>query len=111
MIVAAAIIDDTIGWIIMSVIFGLALHGGVDLPVLAQSVVGTAIFLVLSFTIGRRLVFRVIRWANDRFVSEVPVITAILVVTGLMALTTRRSACTRCWVLSSQAFSSGSHRF
>jgi Kef-type K+ transport system membrane component KefB len=87
-IVAAAIIDDTIGWIIMSLIFGLALHGGVDLPALAQSLLGTAIFLVLSFTIGRRLVFRVIRWANDRFISEVPVITAILVVTGLMALTT-----------------------
>ena len=87
-IVAAAIIDDTIGWIIVSVILGLALHGGVDVPALAQSLVGTAIFLVLSFTIGRRLVFRLIRWANDRFVSEVPVITAILVVTGLMALTT-----------------------
>jgi Kef-type K+ transport system membrane component KefB/nucleotide-binding universal stress UspA family protein len=87
-IVAAAIIDDTIGWIIMSVIFGLALHGGIDLPALAQSLIGIAIFLVLSFTIGRRIVFRVIRWANDRFVSEFPVITAILVVTGLMALTT-----------------------
>jgi len=72
----------------MSVIFGLALHGGVDLPTLARSLVGTAFFLVLSFTVGRRFVFRVIRWANDRFVSEVPVITAILVVTGLMALTT-----------------------
>jgi Kef-type K+ transport system membrane component KefB/nucleotide-binding universal stress UspA family protein len=87
-IVAAAIIDDTIGWIIMSVTFGLALHGGVDLPALAKSLVGTTIFLVLSFTIGRRLVFRVIRWANDRFVSELPVITAILVVTGMMALIT-----------------------
>ena len=87
-IVAAAIIDDTIGWIIVSVIFGLALHGEVDLRAVAQSLFGTAIFLVLSFTIGRRLVFRVIRWANDRLVSEVPVITAILVVTGLMALTT-----------------------
>ena len=38
---------------------------------LAQSLVGTAVFLVLSFTIGRRLVFPVIRWANDRFISEV----------------------------------------
>ena len=28
------------------------------------------------------------RWANDSFVSEVAVITAILVVTGLIALTT-----------------------
>jgi Kef-type K+ transport system membrane component KefB len=87
-IVAAAIIDDTIGWIIMSVVFGLALHGGIELRSLAQSIFGTLIFLVLSFTLGRRLVFRVIRWANDSFVSEVPVITAILVVTGLMALTT-----------------------
>ena len=87
-IVAAAIIDDTIGWIIVSVIFGLALHRGVDLPALAQSLLGTATFLVLSFTFGRRLVFRVIRWVNDSFVSDVPVITAILVVSGLMALTT-----------------------
>ena len=43
---------------------------------------------MLSFTIGRRLVFRLIRWANDSFVSDVPVITAILVVMGLMALIT-----------------------
>ena len=31
-IVAAAIIDDTIGWIIVSVIFGLALHGELIFP-------------------------------------------------------------------------------
>jgi K+:H+ antiporter len=33
-------------------------------------------------------VFWLIRWANDKFVSEVPVITTILVVTGIMALIT-----------------------
>ena len=87
-IVASAIIDDTIGWIIMSVTFGLAAHGAIDPASLAQSLLGTAIFLVASFTIGRRLVFRLIRWTNDTFVSEVPVITAILAVTGLMALIT-----------------------
>ena len=87
-IIAAAIIDDTIGWIIMSVVFGLALHGAIDLASLARSLVGTTIFLVVSFTIGRRLVFWAIRWVNDRFISELPVITAILVITGAMALTT-----------------------
>jgi Kef-type K+ transport system membrane component KefB len=87
-IIVSAIIDDTIGWIIMSVTFGLALHGGVDLASVAQSVLGTALFLILSFTLGRRLVFRLIRWANDKFVSELPVITAILAITGLMALIT-----------------------
>jgi K+:H+ antiporter len=87
-IVAAAIIDDTIGWIIMSVVFGLALHGAIDLASLVQSLVGTTLFLVVSFTIGRQLIFQAIRWANDRFISELPVITAILVITGIMALTT-----------------------
>ena len=53
-IVASAIIDDTIGWIIIAIIFGLALAGGLNLVSLGQSVFGTALFLVASFTIGRR---------------------------------------------------------
>jgi Kef-type K+ transport system membrane component KefB/nucleotide-binding universal stress UspA family protein len=87
-IVASAIIDDTVGWIIMSVIFGLALHGGIDFMSVTRSVAGTALFLVLSFTVGRRIVFFLIRWANDRFVTELPAITMIIVVAGLMALAT-----------------------
>ena len=55
---------------------------------LGRSLAGTAVFLTISFTIGRQLVFWVIRWVNDRFVSELPVITAILVIGGLMALAT-----------------------
>jgi K+:H+ antiporter len=87
-IVASAIIDDSIGWIIIAITFGLASHGSVDLATLARSVLGTALFLVLSLTIGRRIVFTLIRWTNDNFVSEVPVITMILVIMGVMALTT-----------------------
>ena len=87
-IVASAIIDDTIGWTIIAVISGLALHGQIDLATLGQSVLGIAIFLALSFTLGRRLVFTLIRWSNDSFVSDMPVITTILVVMGLMALAT-----------------------
>ena len=87
-IVSSAIIDDTIGWIIMSVTFGLALHGAIDLGSIAKSLIGVVGFLVLSFTVGRRLIFRAIRWANDTFVSELPVITTILIVTGIMALMT-----------------------
>jgi Kef-type K+ transport system membrane component KefB len=51
----SAVIDDTIGWIII-ITFSLARHGAVDLPALAQSVLGTAAFLAFSFTIGRRIV-------------------------------------------------------
>jgi Kef-type K+ transport system membrane component KefB/nucleotide-binding universal stress UspA family protein len=87
-IVASAIIDDSIGWIIIAITFGLAEHGTVDMATLARSVLGTALFLSLSLTVGRRVVFGLIRWSNDNFVSEVPVITMILVIMGVMALTT-----------------------
>jgi Kef-type K+ transport system membrane component KefB len=87
-IVSAAIIDDTIGWIIISVTLGLAVHGQVDIAALGKTLLGAAVFLGFSFTIGRRLIFRLIRWANDNLVSEVPVVTTILVITGTMALIT-----------------------
>jgi len=87
-IIASAIIDDSLGWIIVSIIFSLALHGKVEPMSLAGSVVGTLVFMVVSFTIGRRAVFFAIRWVNDTFVSEYAVITAILVFMGGMALIT-----------------------
>jgi Kef-type K+ transport system membrane component KefB/nucleotide-binding universal stress UspA family protein len=87
-ILASAIIDDSVGWIIVSIIFSIALHGSVDFTSLAWSVSGTFIFMVVSFTIGRRAVFFAIRWANDNFVSEFAVITVILVIMCIMALIT-----------------------
>ncbi len=87
-IVATAIIDDTIGWIIIAVIFSLAAQGTLDLASVAKAVLGTLVFLAVSFTIGRWLVFQLIRWANDNLVSTAPVITVILLLMGGMALIT-----------------------
>lgn len=87
-ILASAIIDDTIGWMITAVILSLALHGAVDAMAVARSVVGTLLFMGVSLTIGRRLVFFIIRWVNDNFVSDFAVITAILVIMVIMAIIT-----------------------
>ncbi|WP_076858168.1 cation:proton antiporter domain-containing protein [Bradyrhizobium mercantei] len=84
-IVASAIIDDTIGWIIIAIIFSLATRGTLDVLSIAQALFGTLAFLAISFTIGRRLVFRLIRWANDNLVSSAAVITAILLLMSVMA--------------------------
>jgi len=86
--VGSAIIEDSIGWVIIAVVFGLASHGTLDLATVARSILGTALFLLISLTIGRRIVFTLIRWTNDTFLSEMPVITMILVIMGVMALTT-----------------------
>ncbi|MGY3031002.1 Kef-type K+ transport system membrane component KefB/nucleotide-binding universal stress UspA family protein [Bradyrhizobium sp. USDA 4354] len=87
-IVATAVIDDTIGWIIIAVIFSLASHGTLDIASVAKAVLGTLAFLAVSFTIGRRLVFQLIRWANDTLVSAAAVITVILLLMSVMALIT-----------------------
>ncbi len=87
-IVASAILEDTIGWVIIAIAFGLASAGRIDLWSVGRAVVGTALFLVAAFTIGRPVVSSVIRWSNDNFKSEFPVITAILVIMAAMALIT-----------------------
>jgi K+:H+ antiporter len=88
LILATAILDDCIAWVIIAVIAGIAAHGTVSVANVGTSLAGTALFLALSLTIGRRLVARIIRWSNDNMTIEVPVITAILLVMLVMALST-----------------------
>jgi Kef-type K+ transport system membrane component KefB/nucleotide-binding universal stress UspA family protein len=88
MILSTAILDDTIAWIIIAVISGIATQGVVDLRHIGASVGGTALFLVFCLTIGHRLVGKLIVWVNDNMTIDVPVITAILVVMLTLALTT-----------------------
>jgi Kef-type K+ transport system membrane component KefB len=87
-ILASAIVDDTIGWIIIAVTLSLAAHGSLDWWSVGQGVLGTFAFLAVSFTVGRRLVFKMIQWANDHLRSEAAVIAAILVIMGTCALIT-----------------------
>jgi len=84
-IVATAIMEDTCGWVIIAITFGIA--GGsvggaqaVNWIELAKTVGGVVLFLIFCFTLGRWLVFSAIRWANDFFRSDFPVITTILVI-------------------------------
>src|SRR6185437_13559760 len=88
-IVASAILEDTIGWVIIAIAFGLATAGHIDIWSVGRALIGTAAFLAASLTIGRRIVFHLIRWANDSFQSEFPVITTILLIMVGMALLTQ----------------------
>ncbi len=95
LIVTTAIMEDTVGWVIIAIIFGItgvSPGGGAgkfDILQLASTVGGVALFLVFCFTVGRWLVFWAIRWANDNFRSDFPVITMILVIMCCLALITQ----------------------
>jgi Kef-type K+ transport system membrane component KefB/nucleotide-binding universal stress UspA family protein len=87
-LLAASIVDDTVGWIILAAVLGLAERGEVDARTIVQILLTTLIFLGLSFTLGQRAVSQLIRIVNDRLKSELAVISAILVIMGLFALLT-----------------------
>ncbi|HVV65001.1 MAG TPA: cation:proton antiporter, partial [Rhizomicrobium sp.] len=88
-IVASAILEDTVGWIIVSLTLGVAGAGGAPVwSSFVKPVIGAAVFLAFSYTIGRRLVFWLIRKVNDSFESDYAVVTAILIVMCAMALIT-----------------------
>ena len=95
-IVATAIMEDTCGWVIIAITFGIAGAGsngsgpeGIDWLDLAKTVTGVALFLAFCFTAGRWLVFSIIRWVNDNFRSDFAVVTAILVIMGALAEVTQ----------------------
>jgi Kef-type K+ transport system membrane component KefB len=88
LIVASAVIDDTVGWVIIAITLGIATTGSVALGPLAVTVLGTLIFLTIAFTVGRRAAFELIRWTNDNLHSDLPVTTAIIGLMGVLALVT-----------------------
>ena len=88
LILATAILDDSLAWIIIAIISGIAAYGAVNFEHVGMSVGLTAVFLAVSLTVGRRVVARIILWCNDNLAIEVPVISAILVIMLTMALTT-----------------------
>ena len=88
-IVASSILEDTTGWVIVSVTLGIAGAGALSMGALSKTIIGTAIFLTLAYTVGRKLVFWLIRWVNDTFVSDYGVVTAILIVMCGLALVTQ----------------------
>ncbi len=88
-IVATAIMEDTAGWVIIAITFGIAGAGRVDPLDLAKTVGGVALFMAFCFTAGRWLVFSAIRRVNDTFRGDFPVVTVIIVIMGAMALITQ----------------------
>jgi Kef-type K+ transport system membrane component KefB/nucleotide-binding universal stress UspA family protein len=87
-ILAAAISDDIIGWTLLALIGGLAAHGEIVVGPALLAIGGTIAFLIACFTIGHRWTARVIRWVNDHFIIEMPVISLILVIMLGLALLT-----------------------
>ncbi|NJO05618.1 MAG: universal stress protein [Chloroflexaceae bacterium] len=80
-IMAAAMIDDITAWTMLSILVGVA--AGATLTVLGvlKAVLSVVAFVIVSFTVGRWLVRRVLTFAQDRLKSSEAVLTAVIVLT------------------------------
>jgi Kef-type K+ transport system membrane component KefB/nucleotide-binding universal stress UspA family protein len=85
---AAGMIDDTVGWILLSVVAGMAKGGGGSGGTALKSVIAVAAVLMASFTLGRKLVPAFIRLLDNHIGGEMVRITGLMVLAlGWGALT------------------------
>lgn len=80
-IIAAGMSDDTIGWILLSIVAGLAAGEAVTIGSVLQIVGSVLAFLILSFTLGRMLVKKLMDYVQDELISEDRLLTLVIVLT------------------------------
>ena len=75
---AAGMIDDTIGWILLSVVAGLASSGSVSVLSVGRSFLSVVVVLVVAYTLGRRLVSLLIRTLDNHVGGDSVMITTLM---------------------------------
>jgi K+:H+ antiporter len=82
LILAAGVVDDGAGWLLLSIVAGLAERGTIDLYAFGTVVVAAAAFVLFCYFAGIRIVARMLRWVDDRgFVEHAKF--SLMVVVGL----------------------------
>lgn len=76
---AAAMLDDSVGWIILSVLGGLAAEGNVDWVETLKSTVAAILVMGLGLTLGRELMSRLLAKIDNHFPGAGSQLSVILV--------------------------------
>jgi Kef-type K+ transport system membrane component KefB/nucleotide-binding universal stress UspA family protein len=80
-IIAAGMTDDAIGWMLLSIVLGLASRGEVRADSVLWSVGKVIGFMALSLTLGVRLVRRALDFVQDRAVSATRILSLVVALT------------------------------
>ncbi len=76
---AAGMINDTVGWILLAIVAGLARTGQIELAGTAQTLLWLAAFLGIGFTLGLRAVKRLFIWIDENIGGQIAKITTLMV--------------------------------
>ena len=89
LILGAGILDDTAGWLMLSIVAGLAAHGTIDVRSLASILIAVTIFIGFCYLAGGNLVIRLMRWVDDRGVAEHAGMSAMVGIAMVCAIVTQ----------------------
>ncbi len=79
LILAAGIVDDTSGWLLLSLVAGLARRGAVNALSFVILVGSAAAFIAFCYFAGYRLMARILRWVDDRTYVEHGKLSAMII--------------------------------
>ena len=85
-ILSSAIADDTIGWVVLSIVAGFA-SGGVQMGAVLRTLLLTAGFLIVAFTVGKKLMRKAMRLSSRLRVPYPQVSMMLLMVFAFGAIT------------------------
>ena len=89
LILGAGILDDTIGWLMLSIVAGLAAHGVLDLRTFARILFAVIAFVAFCYVIGGNLAVRIMRWVDDRARAEHAGMSAMVGIAMVCAIITQ----------------------
>jgi Kef-type K+ transport system membrane component KefB len=89
LILGAGILDDTVGWLMLSIVAGLAAHGVLDFLTFARILVAVIIFVGFCYYLGANLIVRVMRWVDDRALAEHAGVSTMVAVAMVCAIITQ----------------------
>ena len=87
-ILSASVVDDTMGWLILSVIAGIAKEGDIRASSVLLSICATGTFIVLCYYLLRPILKGLMKAVDTRSTLDHSDLTVILILTLLCAATT-----------------------
>ncbi len=89
LILAGGIVDDTTGWLMLSLVAGLATAGTIDVKSVSVLVIEGAAFLGFCYFAGYRLVRSLMRWIDDRTYIEHGKFSAMIIIAVICGVITQ----------------------
>jgi Kef-type K+ transport system membrane component KefB/nucleotide-binding universal stress UspA family protein len=89
LILAAGVLDDAVGWLMLSIIAGLAAHGRLDLTSAASTLAAVVAFVAVCYYVGAPAVVRLMRWIDDYGLAEHAGMSAMVAVAMVCAIVTQ----------------------